>query len=416
MIRLAQFGTFDVDNFGDLVFPRVAEHELARRRPAATVDAFSPFGRLHPTRMDGGRAASPLGPWTPGRADELADAYHCVVVGGGEIIHLNDPLLAPVYGAPAGELARLAPSRFFVEGLGPERERRCPVVWHAVGVPVEADEAQAGRLRAALASRPYVAVRDRFSRERLERAGVERELAVVPDSALLLDRIFPAAGLASHLDGLRAAGRYPRRPALVLQGCDLLAAHAGEVAAGLNATLARWPAGRPAGGGPPDVVIVETGPCRGDALFADAVEPGLAGRVWRLGPADRLEDIAAAVAGAEVFVGSSLHGAIAALVYGRPFVPLNLAGESKLDGFADLVGLEARVVHDAARLPAALARAVSEPVPALLLGRLQGEIDRHFDRIVDVAEQAQLARAAGGRPRRLSVARRYRAMRGRSGP
>src|SRR5438874_9094418 len=111
--RVALFGTFDVDNYGDHLFPRVAAHELGRRLPEASVHPFSPYGWLHPTRLDGGRTASPLGPWSEARARQLAAAHHLVLVGGGELVHLNDPLLAAVYGTSPAALDRLAPSRFF---------------------------------------------------------------------------------------------------------------------------------------------------------------------------------------------------------------------------------------------------------------------------------------------------------------
>jgi hypothetical protein len=399
--RLALWGTFDVDNYGDHLFPRVAVHELVRRLPGAAVEAYAPYGRLHPTPLDDGPVA-PLGAWTPQRAAQLARAYDTVVIGGGEIIHLNDPLLAPVYGAAAQELARMAPSRFFVEALGPKLERRCPVVWHAVGVSVEAKGEDAQRLRAALAGRDHVAVRDRFSKARLERAGVKRPIEVVPDSALLLDRVLPAAALGPRLERLRSAGCYPAGPALVLQGCDLIVPHAGPLARAVGEWL-----GRPgvssgavtspsAGGSLPGLepVIIETGRCRGDTMFADALGRQLAPRrVYRLPPEAGIDDLAATIAGGRVFVGSSLHGAITALVYGRPFVLLNLAGESKLDGFCDLTGLEDRLVHDVDSLGPALERAVTTPAPPGLLPDLQRRIDHHFDRI---AEIAQAATARGG--------------------
>ncbi|MGH9035981.1 MAG: polysaccharide pyruvyl transferase family protein [Acidimicrobiia bacterium] len=383
--RLALWGTFDVDNYGDHLFPRVAAHELRRRLPGARVDAYAPYGRLHPTPLDDGPVA-PLGAWTPQRAAELAGAHDTVVIGGGEIIHLNDPLLAPVYGASAEELTRMAPSRFFVEALGPELERRCPVVWHAVGVSVEPDGAQAQRLRGALAGRSHVAVRDRFSRERLQRAGVERPIEVVPDSALLLDRVLPAGALAGRLDRLRSAGCYPAGPALALQGCDLIVPHAGRLARAVGEWLDRRPTGL-------EPAIIETGRCRGDTLFADALAPQLAPRrVYRLASGAGIDDLAAAIAGGVVFVGSSLHGAITALVYGRPFVLLNLAGEPKLDGFGDLTGLGDRVIHDIDALAPALDRALAEPVPADLLPGLQRRIDEHFDRIAAIAAGAASSR------------------------
>lgn len=386
--RLALWGTFDVDNYGDHLFPRVAAHELRRRLPGARVDVYAPYGHVHPTPLDDGPVAS-LGAWTPLRAGELAGAHDTVVIGGGEIIHLNDPLLAPVYGTSADDLVRMAPSRFFVEALGPELERRCPVVWNAVGVSVSAepggDEAQ--RLRAALAGRSYVAVRDRFSKARLERAGVERPIEVVPDSALLLDRVLPAAAPADPLDRLRAAGCYPAGPALVLQGCDLIVPHAGRLARAVGEWLDR----QPEPGLEP--VIIETGRCRGDTLFADAIGPALAPRrALRLPPGAGIDDLGAAIAGGALFVGSSLHGAITALVHGRPFILLNLAGESKLDGFGDLTGLEDRVVHDVDALGPALDRAVTTPAPPGLLAGLQRRIDAHFDRIAEIALAAASAR------------------------
>ncbi|MGH8990981.1 MAG: polysaccharide pyruvyl transferase family protein [Acidimicrobiia bacterium] len=412
--RLALWGTFDVDNYGDHLFPRVAIPELRRRLPGVTVDVYAPYGRLHPTPLDNGPVA-PLGAWSPARAAELARAYDTVVIGGGEIIHLNDPLLAPVYGAPAEELARMAPSRFFVEALGsPARERRCPVVWHAVGVSVEAEPGgeEAARLRAALAGRRHVAVRDRYSKERLRRAGVERPIEIVPDSALLLDRVLGAPALAARLDGFRARGMYPPGPALVIQGCDLIVPHAPRLAR----LLGEWLDQRAADAEALQPVVIETGRCRGDALFAAAVVPGLSSSpgagagaprpVFGLAPGAGVEDLAAAIAGGSLFVGSSLHGAITALVYGCPFVLLNLAGESKLDGFGDLAGLGDRVVHDLDGLGAALDLALARPAPAGLLPGLQHRIDEHFDRIAAIATGAASSRRSP--VRRLSRYRRRR--------
>src|SRR6266511_4102492 len=88
--RLAIWGTFDVANFGDHLFPRVFESEIRRRVPAADVRAFSPLGHLHPGPFDGGHIVEPLGKWSPARLRELASAVDLVAIGGGEIIHTED--------------------------------------------------------------------------------------------------------------------------------------------------------------------------------------------------------------------------------------------------------------------------------------------------------------------------------------
>lgn len=382
--RVAIWGTFDVDNYGDHLFPRVAANELGRRLPGVVVEPFAPYGRLHPTRLDDGRAAAPLGPWSPQRAREMAGAHDLVLVGGGELMHLDDPLLAPVYDTTPDELTEMAPSRWFVEGLGPELEADCPVVWHSVGVPWTPGDEAAERLRAALAGRAYVTVRDRHSAERLAKAGVARPVEVVPDSALLLDRIMPVKVLRGRLAVLRAVGSYPLAgsPVLVVQGCDLLVPHVGAVAE----AVAHWRAARPGG----EVVVVETGRCRGDGLFADALSEAVAPeRLWRLPEAVTVEDLAAAIAGGDLFVGSSLHGTITALVFGRPFVLLKLFDDAKLDGFGDVTGLGRYVVHSAGEIPAALDAAMANnAVSPALLASLQGRIDAHFDRLAGMARQA----------------------------
>ena len=103
-----------------------------------------------------------------------------------------------------------------------------------------------------------------------------------------------------------------------------------------------------------------------------------------------------------LFLGSSLHGAITALAYGRPFVLLNLIDDAKLDGFGDLTGLDHCVVHAPDEITGALDRALAEPAPARLLGDLQTRIDRHFDRVAELASERAAARPDVGP---VSVAR-----------
>jgi hypothetical protein len=187
-----------------------------------------------------------------------------------------------------------------------------------------------------------------------------------------------------------------------VQGCDLLVPHVGAVAGAVT----HWRAARPDG----EVVVVETGRCRGDDLFAEALLGALAPLpLWRLPEAVTVEDLAAAIAGGDLFLGSSLHGAITALVYGRPFVLLKLFDEAKLDGFADVTGLGRYVLHSAGEIPATLDAAMaSDAVSPALLASLQGRIDAHFDRLAGMARQA-----ATRSPRRLY--RRWRRTLSRSG-
>ncbi|HET9443967.1 MAG TPA: polysaccharide pyruvyl transferase family protein, partial [Acidimicrobiales bacterium] len=377
MTAVAIWGTFDVDNYGDHLFAAVARAELGRRLPGVTVDAWSPLGWLHRTRLDApaGRAARPLGPRTEARLDLFAAAYDAVLVGGGELIHGNDRMLAQVYRAPAEAVVTVEPARWFVEGLGAGREERCPLVWNAVGVTA-LEGALASSVGRALAGRRYVAVRDPGSRRRLEAAGVTGPVAVVPDTAVLVDRLYPPTALDTEVRALRQGGLLPDGPVLLLQGCDLVAGRAVEVARAVEAVLARHPALSP--------VILETGPCRGDRLFAEALAAALGAAATRLPASLTLRQTVAVIRDSAAFVGTSLHGAVTCLGFDRPFLVLDLAGEPKLAGLAAVVDRPEWVVDEPGAVPDRLADALAATGRRELRSRLQGRIDAHFDEVAGI--------------------------------
>jgi hypothetical protein len=313
--RVGIWGTFDVAEYGDLLLPRIFEHELRRRLPYARIYPYAPLGAEHPIGMDGGRPAAPLGAWTRARRAQLAEQLDLVAVSGSDVIHVRDDLHHDAYAEAApGALPDFEPSRFFVDGLGAELERRCPVVWHAVGVPFEFGAAEAARVRDALVSKRYVSARDELSRERLLATGTEQDIAVVPDPVVLVARLFAAPVLEKRLEYLRAVDCYPRDDApLVVQGGAVLARHVDRIAETLSQTLQRRP----------ELPIVLVALDRGGAEFAEALASRLDGPVSRLPAAVTLEDLVAAIASARGFAGSSRQGYLTARAFGVPGVHLS---------------------------------------------------------------------------------------------
>lgn len=386
--RVGVCGTFDLANYGDLLFPRIFELEISRRLPLADIRSYGPLGHLHPVAMDGGRPALPLGRPDSVRRNQIAGDLDLFAVGGGEIAHLRDDVYGSYYGLAPAEATELAPSGWFVDGLGAERERLCPVVWNAVGVPFPFEGDGAERVRRALSSKAYVSVRDEASRARLLETGTDREVHVVPDSGLLVRRLFSREVLERRLRFLRAMGWYPEHgQPLVVQGSAWIRSGAPAVAHALKAALR---------GKSIPIVLVETGPCHGDAEFADAVAALLPGEVYRLPGAVSLADIATTIAHARAYAGLSLHGAVTARAYDVPFLVLNLAGYSKLLAFADLVDRKDALVSDADALKAALRRLIAEEAPLApgIRPSLEQSIDAHFDAIAEIAERSWHARLA----------------------
>jgi polysaccharide pyruvyl transferase WcaK-like protein len=373
---IVHIGAFDLASYGDQIFPLVAAHELSRRLGEVELLPFAPMGST------GGGASWALGPWSPERAAQIARRASLVLCGGGEMVHGDGLVYAPFYGIDPADAAALAIDRWFVEVLGPA-EADCPVVWNAPGVPADLDPDTAARVRTALAGRAVVAVRDEPSRRRLVEAGVDRPVEVVPDSALLLPRVLPPADLADVRDKMRAEGWYPADgPVVVVQGNHTMSGLAPDLARALreHAPDAR-------------LVTVAVSPCHDDGAFA-ATLAGAAGEpTWTVPDDAPLEAVAAAIAGADCFLGVSLHGAITARAYGRPHVTLDPFGQAKLAGFADLVGGEVARVADVASAAAAVRDRLAGAPQAAGLEALEARIDAHFDRVADLARQQ-----AGSRP------------------
>src|SRR5829696_910546 len=383
--RIGIWGTFDLENYGDLLFPRIAEREVLSRLPKALVRAYSPYGFLHPIELDAGVPAHPLGIWSDERTAELAGQLDCVLIGGGNIIHTKDESLAAHYGVTTQEILDRAPSKFFIEALGPIHERMCPVVWHSVGIPFDPSQEESLRLRKALAARDYTAVCDEQSRARLEMAGVKTEISVVPDSAFLLTRLFPHDLLRKSVDQLRQLGWYPRhKNALVIQGSRYMTPSIAILADQIVALLHRRSDLVP--------VLVATGPCHGDHEFADALATTLPIPSYRLPESALVEDLVAAVWGSHGFIGISLHGNITAFCFDKPHVALDLLEFSRLEGLGLMIENPACVVRDPSKLSKAFELSERSAGRLDTLRGLQNRIDAHFDRIADIAAEAATAR------------------------
>ena len=368
---IAHIGALDLASYGDQLYPLVASHELAKRLDDVQVVPFGPVGSVGP-----GASSWALGPWSEHRARTLAARATLVLCGGGEVVHGDGSIYGPFYGLAARDVVDLGIDRWFLDVLG-AAEQSCPVAWHGVGVPAALDPATAARVRRALGSRALVAVRDEQSRRLLEAAGVERDIAVVPDSALLLPRVLPGAELDRWRKRLQADGQFPPdgpEPVIVVQGNHTMAGLAPALATALDEIVPGF-----------RIATVATSPCHDDHVFVTKLADHARSRIWSVPEDAPLEAVAAAVAGADCFLGVSLHGAITAFAYGRPFASLDPFGQAKLRGFAELIGWpQARTSDVGEAVRRAGRRAAGDEVPPATLPTLQARIDAHFDLVAEL--------------------------------
>lgn len=345
--RLGYWGVLDVERFGPALSARVARNEICRRLPGMQVRTLAPVGHRHPVRADGGEPAEPMGPWGPARATALANDLDCLVVAGE--LALDPGGLAARY-RKGTKVPSHAAIDFQLDGLGPELEIGCPVLWQAVAVPAGISADQASRLRSTLSRLALVSVRDELSRRRLEEMGVERDIDVAADPLLLVGRLLSPELLQKRLAYIRLMGWYPAdgQP-LIFHGGPHLLPGVPQLIPVLSEIVLT--------GDITSVVFAELGP--DEAGLADALAQAVGVPAFRLPAEAGAEDVVAAVAAAAGLIGTSSHACTVAMAYGRPAVLVE-AGDHR-------------------RLTKAYAEASSGPrssAPAALVRALDGQFDR----------------------------------------
>lgn len=192
-LRVAVCGTFDLQNYGDLLFPVVFAEAMRARGIALDIVELAPTA-TKPRTTEPGRAVASLMDIEAIHADRPFDA---VVVGGGALIQwrhieqalngsetIEDYLIHDTWVVPALFCSQHA----------------VPLLWNAPDVPYAFPPDLAHLARHLFAVSSYLSVRNSSSRENLEEIGV-RPSAIHQtwDTALSLRRYFYQDAPIGHL-------------------------------------------------------------------------------------------------------------------------------------------------------------------------------------------------------------------------
>lgn len=376
-------GTFDVANYGDLLFPLIASARLS----AAGIDVIpvSPTA----TRPAFADAMAPVA------ADRMLEDRtldpHGVLVGGGYIVMTQRATGLPRY-ETAGVADEAYPALWIGAALA-AAVRDIPLVWNAPGAPLPFSSRRRNELIVpALHACDYPSVRDAQSARMF--GSVDVDWSVVPDTALDLARIWSHAELADlHRARLVDRGLPPDTRTLAIHVRSRALGDARELAAqidGLAAQHGLFP------------LLVVLGAELGDGPVARRISAEMSVAHQVVDDAPSLCDLAAVIAGSAVYIGGSFHGYVTAAAYGTPAVMVAIPAHGKFSGL--LAQLDrprdlSRNWEDAfARAQEHLAAGTASVLPATVPEAL----DRHWATIIEALRHPER-----GRARRMAFLRSY---------
>jgi hypothetical protein len=363
--RIGIVGTFDVANFGDLLFPVVAELELSRRLDSISMTRYS-YSALS-------SGAWPFEVKAIGQLERDVDALDLLLVGGGDLIRFDKEIAS---GYQPSEPSIHHPTGFWLLPTLLAAEHDVPVVWNAVGVQAPPEWAR-HLLSIAVASATLVTVRDQVSQEILSAATDAAEAGLVPDTAFGVRAALDTAGAERFLERAGADGPY-----VVFQPSPDLLPLRQELEEGL-AAIEETHRG---------LLVLPISPVHGDARdllhFPTKV---LGHHEW---PSPRV--LAAVISGADAVVGVSLHLSIVALATGVPVFRPPPRPPSK---YSSLERFDRCHYWDSGAGLSALIRTQSRPRddPGPLVAEQLARLAAHWDRVAELAEEGTQSRRPGGR-------------------
>lgn len=345
-------GTFDVKNYGDLLFPLIAERELRERLGDVVLHRFS-YNAM----------TSPGWPYAVTSLTELPDVIaqlDGLLIGGGDLIRF-DTNVAPGYVPPAQHIHH--PTGYWLEPALIALAHGVPVIWNAPGVPPrEIPPWAKPLLELALGNSSYISVRDNRSKATLAQFVDGNRIAVVPDTAF---------GISRLLDTVTNAAK----PYIVVQPVRLMTA---DFAAFVNAYADRFEEYM--------LISLPIGPILGDDSDVLTGVPG----VVRLPVWPNPLPLAEIVSNASAVIGESYHLAITALAAGVPVFSLADFDNGKYGALRDF-----ETVHAFSDAPANGAdwffARLGKSAPAESVRRALPVLARHWDRVAAVIASGRVS-------------------------
>ncbi len=188
-MKIAHIGTFDVENFGDLLFPDVLKYHLGEEYD---IDLFSPLGGKKP--FDD----AIVFPINKLEEKLKENNYSAIIIGGGDLIRTDKKICIKndVYGYSVEPSLELWAYPII---LG--NKYNIPVILNSIGVTNNFDENEKFIVQTLLENASYISTRDTEASNTLKKIGIFN-IPIVPDTVLTIKDVYSDSDLDNTYQSL----------------------------------------------------------------------------------------------------------------------------------------------------------------------------------------------------------------------
>ncbi|MDO5329656.1 MAG: polysaccharide pyruvyl transferase family protein [Coriobacteriia bacterium] len=325
MAKIAQIGTFDVENYGDLLFPDVLEFKLQ----PSLLHLFSPIGGIKPF-TDNQKV------YSISELDNMCTIhnYDAIIIGGGDLIRL-DTDIASVYSQEVKDAISIWLLPILIGN-----KHNIPVMLNAPGVPFHFSSVYSPIIKQIFDVVYYGNVRDNGSKNHLNSCNVNN-IKVIPDTIFNINQVYSQKILEDNFKLLQNNNVIPvKNNFIVLQCNGSFISKPSEISKlqefmkhiNNNYNL--------------DVLLMPIGYVHNDIQILNKIyDPNNDMNYLitkKLSPFDMLS----IVANSSGYVGTSMHGAITTYSYGKLIFMLSTLKLTKIQGFLELIDLQENQIFD----------------------------------------------------------------------
>lgn len=321
-IRVAQVGSFDVENYGDLLFTDVFEHEIREQIPNIEIVLFSPKNVVKPfTRKTQVYSVFDL------EEMHLSNRFDAIVIGGGDVIRI-DNFVTPGY-SNSYDAATL----FWQFPILVANRYKIPVLFNNPGVPRKFPIEQRTIVSKFLQTVDYCSVRDKESMNILISCGGEN-VTYSPDTVMLIDNLYNRDALIKNYSRLVMDNIVPQLNNYIVIQHYIHYIDDQEYVSSLKKFVKYIISDTDY-----NILMVPIGYVHNDIEFMKKITVE-SDRVvlfdGKLSPYDMLS----VFVNSKGYIGTSLHGIITNSAYKIPIIALNVPRLIKVSGYLELIGKE----------------------------------------------------------------------------